>query len=109
MTYIPGFWLPMTSSRSSVSLFSDVYTMTLFRNAENRSKHPTHLLLSVTLYAVIFFDRFIVRDFVYSEQEIAKQETDLQETNVTEKELWVFVENFLNIFLLLIRCVRRSY
>jgi len=32
--------------------------------------------------------KFIVRDFVYSEQEIAKQENDLQETNVTEKELW---------------------
>jgi len=32
--------------------------------------------------------KFIVRDFVYSEEEIAKQENDLQVTNVTEKELW---------------------
>jgi hypothetical protein len=39
----------------------------------------------------------MVRDFVYSEQEIAKQENDLQETNLTEKELWVFVAIFLNI------------
>jgi hypothetical protein len=77
--------------------------MTLFRNAENRSKHPTSFFFVGNLISVIFFDRFIVRDFVYSEQEIAKQENDLQETNVTEKELWVFVENFLSIFLLLIR------
>ena len=41
MTYNSGFWLPMASSHSSASLFSDAYTMTLFRNAENRSKHRT--------------------------------------------------------------------
>ena len=33
--------------------------------------------------------RFIVRDFVYSEAEIAKQHQDLEVAAATEKELWV--------------------
>lgn len=33
--------------------------------------------------------RFIVRDFVYSEEQIAKQRDELTVTDTTEKELWV--------------------
>jgi V-type H+-transporting ATPase subunit C len=33
--------------------------------------------------------RFIVRDFVYSEEQIAKQEEELEIAESTEKELWV--------------------
>lgn len=33
--------------------------------------------------------RFIVRDFVYSEEQIAKQEEELEVADATEKELWV--------------------
>ena len=34
-------------------------------------------------------DRFIVRDFVYSEEQIAKQREELDMADTTEKELWV--------------------
>jgi V-type H+-transporting ATPase subunit C len=33
--------------------------------------------------------RFIVRDFVYSEDAISKQQEELALADVTEKELWV--------------------
>ena len=54
-----------------------------------------------------FLNRFIVRDFVYSEQEIAKQENDLQMANATEKELWVSWR-ILCTFSVLIRCLDRA-
>ncbi|TFK41400.1 hypothetical protein BDQ12DRAFT_679405 [Crucibulum laeve] len=54
-----------------------------------------------TLFSVVIFRRvhddfvqkcrerkFLVRDFVYSEEEIAKQRQDLETANTTEKELW---------------------
>jgi len=93
----------MTNFRSSVSLFSDVYMMTLFRNAENRSKqYPTSFFRFQYLMLQPFFERFIVRDFVYSEQEIAKQENEFEVANATEKELWV-LWIIPELFLLLIR------
>nr|GAT47892.1 vacuolar ATP synthase subunit C [Mycena chlorophos] len=33
-------------------------------------------------------NKFIVRDFVYSEEELAKQQQDLETADTTEKELW---------------------
>jgi hypothetical protein len=42
----------------------------------------------------LFTDRFIVRDFVYSEELLAKQREDLAMADVTEKELWVSVLGF---------------
>jgi len=33
--------------------------------------------------------RFILRDFVYSDEEIAKQKQELEMADTTEKELWV--------------------
>ena len=38
---------------------------------------------------LICVSRFIVRDFVYSEEEIVKQRQELQMAATTEKELWV--------------------
>ena len=35
------------------------------------------------------YDRFIVRDFVFSEDQIEKQKEELAAADTTEKELWV--------------------
>jgi hypothetical protein len=39
--------------------------------------------------------RFIVRDFVYSEEEFAKQREELANADTTEKELWVSSSDYL--------------
>jgi hypothetical protein len=49
-----------------------------------RTDYHYHLFLSDCVS-----DRFIVRDFVYSEDEIAKQREELEMADTTEKELWV--------------------
>ena len=49
-----------------------------------RTDYQYHLFLSDCVC-----DRFIVRDFVYSEDEIAKQREELEMADTTEKELWV--------------------
>jgi V-type H+-transporting ATPase subunit C len=56
-----------------------------------------------TLFSVVIFrrvhdefvnkcreDKFIVRDFVFSEESIHIQREELEAADVTEKELWVF-------------------
>jgi len=56
-----------------------------------------------TLFGVVIFRRvheefvqkcrenkFIVRDFVYSEEEAVKQREEMESTNATERELWVW-------------------
>lgn len=55
-----------------------------------------------TLFSVVIFRRvhdewvqkcreykFIVRDFVYSEEEVVRQRQELESADITEKELWV--------------------
>jgi V-type H+-transporting ATPase subunit C len=49
---------------------------------------PFATILSVSLIIYPSF-RFIVRDFHYSEEEIAKQQQELETAATTEKELWV--------------------
>ncbi|KAK0465333.1 uncharacterized protein EV420DRAFT_1719189 [Desarmillaria tabescens] len=66
-----------------------------------RSAQPIASDDEYTLYGVVVFRRvhddfvqkcrenkFIVRDFVYSEEEIGNQRQELQNTDTTEKELW---------------------
>lgn len=76
----------MTSILYTASLYSDEYTMTSCRNAARTSMSHLHISsssLSTHLH------RFIVRDFVYSEEDIGNQRQELQTTDTTEKELWV--------------------
>ncbi len=40
-------------------------------------------------FRCLIYPRFLVRDFVYSEEEIEKQREELETADVTEKELWV--------------------
>ncbi|KAG0697161.1 ATPase V1 complex subunit C [Suillus ampliporus] len=66
-----------------------------------RSSSPITSDSEYTLFGVVIFKRvhdefvqkcrenkFIVRDFVYSEEQIAKQEEELEIADTTEKELW---------------------
>jgi len=59
--------------------------MILYKSAENRSGFPFPLYMDLANLN----PRFIVRDFVYSEEEIIKQQQDLEVAGTTEKELWV--------------------
>jgi hypothetical protein len=66
--------------------------MNLYKNAGNRSE----LLFPLYMDLTNPIPRFIVRDFVYSEEEIIKQQQDLEVAGTTEKELWVRrVQNFV--------------
>lgn len=77
--------------------------MTLFRSAGTRSMLRN--MLSVALLWWLYFSRFIVRDFIYSEEEIAKQRQEMDMAGTTEKELWVCrscllsLEQVLSIFI----------
>jgi V-type H+-transporting ATPase subunit C len=58
----------------------------LSRNVENTSKSVT--AVSGVLYQCTK-TRYIVRDFVYSEDALEKQREELETADTTEKELWV--------------------
>ena len=45
--------------------------------------------LNVLLHELTAKDRFIFRDFVFSEDQIEKQREELAAADTTEKELWV--------------------
>jgi len=47
------------------------------------------LHLSVCCGLTNSIPRFIVREFVYNEEEIIKEQQDLEVARTTEKELWV--------------------
>ena len=65
--------------------------MTLFRKAGKISEPR---LYKLELYhSEVICQRFIVRDFVYSEEEISKQQRELELAATTEKELWVRIFN----------------
>jgi V-type H+-transporting ATPase subunit C len=49
-------------------------------------------------------DRFIVRDFVFSEDQIEKQKEELAAADTTEKELWVRANQTLLIDMSLLGC-----
>ena len=61
--------------------------MNLYRNAENTSTRIT-CQLTPSKPDLGSQRRFIVRDFVYSEDEVAKQQQELEDADTTEKELW---------------------
>jgi len=60
---------------------------TLFRKVGKISE-PRFYQLEF-LFSEMICRRFIVRDFVYSEEEVIKQQRELELAVTTEKELWV--------------------
>jgi len=84
-------WLPrMMNLRCSAWSFSEGYMMTLSRNAGKTSKFSFDCLpFFSTNWPIHDPHRFIVRDFTYSEDEVAKQQRDFELAATTEKELWV--------------------
>jgi hypothetical protein len=55
---------------------------------------------SLVPHRLLTGSRFIVRDFVYSEDELTKQREDLSMADTTEKELWVCGFSFVEFQLL---------
>lgn len=66
--------------------------MNLCRNVEKTS--ASSLLPASRRYPNVY--RFIVRDFVYSEEEVEKQQHELSTADTTEKELWVGIFKILD-------------
>jgi hypothetical protein len=60
--------------------------MILCRRVEKTSKLP---LIFFRYIFNLVPTRFIVRDFVFSEDELVKQREELETADTTEKELWV--------------------
>lgn len=58
-----------------------------YRNVERTSEFAIFGSLEYIRY--FQSSRFIVRDFVYSEEQIHKQREELDSADTTEKELWV--------------------
>lgn len=69
-----------------VVVFKRVHDEFIQKCRENRSEYTIVVTCTVSDYVSL---RFIVRDFVYSEEQIAKQRDELTVTDTTEKELWV--------------------
>jgi hypothetical protein len=75
----------MTNIPFSELLFFDGFTMNLCRRVGKTSKLP----LIFSQYILNPVSRFLVRDFVFSEDELIKQREELEMAKTTEKELWV--------------------
>ena len=73
---------------SSVLSSSSAYTTSSYRNVVKTST-SNRPVIQINASSNTSPTRFIVRDFVYSEEQIAKQEEDLEIADTTEKELWV--------------------
>ncbi|KAJ7225752.1 ATPase V1 complex subunit C [Mycena pura] len=71
---------PMIVPRSSTSIVSDdeytLFNITLFRRVHDEFVQKCRE------------NKFIVRDFVFSEEELVKQQQELETADTTEKELW---------------------
>lgn len=46
---------------------------------------------TIISFFVSTLGRFTIRDFIFSEEEIAKQRQELDTADVTERELWVML------------------
>jgi len=78
------------NSRCLVSSSSDGCMMISSKSAEKTSKYTGLMYWRNFLNSLLLLlDRFIVRDFVYSEDEISRQKQELEMAGTTEKELWV--------------------
>jgi len=72
-------------------------TMVVPRSSTSIASDAEYVLFSVVVFKRVHDEfvqkcrenKFIVRDFVYSEEEIAKQQAEFEMADTTEKELWV--------------------
>jgi V-type H+-transporting ATPase subunit C len=71
-----------------VVVFKRVHDEFVQKCRENKLESPAITVVGSCLIA-LFLPRFIVRDFVYSEEQITKQREELNMADTTEKELWV--------------------
>lgn len=78
------------ASDSDYSLFSVVIFKRIHDEFVQKCRENKYVQIAISLHISDNTPaRFIVRDFVYSEEQIAKQEEELEIADSTEKELWV--------------------
>lgn len=78
------------------SRYERLASMVVPRSAQSIVSDDEYTLYSVVIFRRVHDDfvqkcrenKFIVRDFVYSEEDIGNQRQELQTTDTTEKELW---------------------
>ena len=68
--------------------YLSVRVMPLHRNAEKISLSFDVHAKSREVY-LFLSSRYIYREFVFSEEELAKQRAELEAVEITEKDLWV--------------------
>ncbi|KAJ8508079.1 hypothetical protein ONZ45_g9607 [Pleurotus djamor] len=88
--------VPKSSVKEWNSSYERITHMVVPRSSKLIASDDEYALFSVVAFKKVHDEfvqkcrehKFIVRDFVYSEEEVAKQQQDLEVADTTEKELW---------------------
>ncbi|KAF7339668.1 V-type proton ATPase subunit C [Mycena sanguinolenta] len=88
--------VPKTNAKEWNSKYERLTSMVVPRSSKSIASDDDYILFSVVVFRRVHDEfvqkcrenKFIVRDFVYSEEEVAKQHQDLEMADTTEKELW---------------------
>ncbi|KAJ7655056.1 hypothetical protein DFH06DRAFT_1201473 [Mycena polygramma] len=88
--------VPRANVKDWNSKYERLSSMVVPRSSASVASDDEYTLFSVVVFRKVHDDflqkcrenKFIVRDFVYSEEEFAKQHEDLATADTTEKELW---------------------
>ncbi|KAK7064424.1 V-type proton ATPase subunit C [Favolaschia claudopus] len=88
--------VPKTNVKDWNSKYERLCSMVVPRSSKSIASDDDYTLFSVVVFRRVHDEftqkcrenKFIVRDFVFSEEEFAKQHQDLEMADTTEKELW---------------------
>ncbi|KAJ7275277.1 ATPase V1 complex subunit C [Mycena haematopus] len=88
--------VPKTNAKDWNSKYEHLSSMVVPRSSKSIASDDEYILFSVVVFRRVHDEfvqkcrenKFIVRDFVFSEAEVAKQHQDLEMADTTEKELW---------------------
>lgn len=88
--------VPRTLTKEWNSKYERLTTMVVPRSSTKIASDEEYILFGVVIFRRVHDEfvqacrenKFLVRDFVFSEDELAKQREDLETANTTEKELW---------------------
>ncbi|KAF7306712.1 V-type proton ATPase subunit C [Mycena indigotica] len=88
--------VPKSSVKDWSSKYERLSSMVVPRSSKSIASDDEYTLFAVVIFRRVHDEfiqkcrenKFIVRDFVYSEEEMAKQHEELETADTTEKELW---------------------
>ncbi|KAF8213311.1 hypothetical protein K438DRAFT_1803766 [Mycena galopus ATCC 62051] len=88
--------VPKASAKDWNSKYERLSSMVVPRSSTSIASDDEYILFSVVVFRRVHDEfvqkcrenKFIVRDFVFSEEEFAKQHQDLETADATEQELW---------------------